>query len=139
MLRNILVHNDAIDKFLLDAYYFDKLVCITLTNNKVYVGYPSNLFLSANREMKSLSLIPLYSGFRDDSYKNINFTIDYYEIYNNIYENSESKEDDEVVINQPKLDKSSGLEVAIPMSQVISLNYFEDSIYEESKKMTPTI
>lgn len=69
--------NDAIERISLKALQEEKLVSITLKSNKVYVGFISNTFFTPYRNLQSLRIIPVISGYRKEENMRIVFTTAY--------------------------------------------------------------
>jgi hypothetical protein len=74
--RAIREDNDALELMLLRARNEELAVAITLTNEKVYVGKITQLFNPVT-PTNHIGLIPLSSGFRDATTKEMELTIDY--------------------------------------------------------------
>jgi len=69
--------NDGIELILLRALEDAKLVSITLKSRKVYIGFISQNFFNPWTGVKSIKVIPVYSGFRDENDFHIEFTTTY--------------------------------------------------------------
>ncbi len=110
--------NDAIETMLWKAMNRALMVCVTLDNDKVYVGFVSNMFYSDFRSTKSIGIIPSLSGYRDDSDKNISFENYYEDIIEDVDQNPEKYTVDENYIS-----------VSIPISRVVSISYFDPAIH----------
>lgn len=110
---------DAIEMLLVDAYYDNRLISITLKNNKVYVGSLIGIFYNhLSNSTKSISIIPMQSGYRDEISKKIIFTTYYSKTYKSMKENPS---DFDLT--------SDDFNMAIKMSEIISINIFDSGVY----------
>lgn len=56
---------DDFEKLVLKSWDENKYICLTLTNQKVYVGVPTSIPLPGSGHIR---LLPFYSGYRDESH-----------------------------------------------------------------------
>ncbi|HEX7721558.1 MAG TPA: hypothetical protein VF397_05330 [Pyrinomonadaceae bacterium] len=69
--------------FLALALEGEKMISVSVQNGKVYVGYLTSSYNPAF-EMESISLIPAFSGHRDDKTKEMLLDLDYLKVYQSI-------------------------------------------------------
>lgn len=115
MREAINLHGNAMEKLVLSAIEYPQLVCFTLDNGKVYVGYPR--YLSDLIQTGMLRIYPILSGFRDSQHR-IVFTTNYESAYDQI---------DELDIEQDTVD----FEQLIAVDRIISAKRFSLHIYEQ--------
>jgi len=100
-------------------------IAVTMENNKVYVGLLSET-PPPSQQRKSLTILPLMSGFRRADTSEIKFTT----YYNLIYK---------------KLDKISpnltidDFSIVLPIDKIQSVNMFDVVVYEEFQKQSTLI
>jgi len=110
--------NDAIELILLKALEEGKLVSITLKNKKVYVGFISRNFFNPNSDLKSVKIIPVFSGYRRNEDHRITFTTPYDPVIQYVVESN----DNDLDIND--------FQIGIPTSELNSVNIFDFRVYE---------
>jgi hypothetical protein len=71
---------DRFEILLMDALHNDKMVSITLKNNKTYYGKVISQ-VNPVLKIKSVSIMPYWSGYRDQATKMLHFTTDYQRVY----------------------------------------------------------
>lgn len=110
--------NDGIELILLRALEGAKLVSITLKSRKVYVGFISQNFFNPWAGVKSIKVIPVYSGYRDETDFHIVFTTSYETVIKYTVED----EDIELDIND--------FQMGIPIAEIVTVNIFDPRVYE---------
>jgi hypothetical protein len=111
--------NDGIELILLKALEEAKLVSITLKSGKVYVGFISQNFFNPWSEVKSIKVIPVYSGYRDKEDYHIVFTTSYDTVIRYTVESDEIELDIE------------DFQTGIPISEIVTVNIFDPRVYEQ--------
>ena len=114
--------NDAIELMLWQAMKKAYMVCITLDNDKVYVGFVSNMFEGSYKNDKSISLIPSISGYRLERDKTIHFTNYYEDIIEEVNKNPSDYNLDQDYIS-----------ISILLDRVVSISYFDPAIHKYNK------
>jgi hypothetical protein len=84
--------NDDFERLVLRALRKLMPICVTMSNNKVYVGYVTGT-IDPSVERTALRILPLLSGYRDKDDGSIFFNTSYHEVYERITAND----------NQPKI------------------------------------
>lgn len=93
------------------------LINITLKNNKFYIGWASALPIPS--QSKFISIIPAYSGYRDEKTKELMFTTQYLEIYSTFIKEGKVKSINDLGVNQ-----------LINVNEMLSVSQFDPVIYE---------
>ncbi|MEX0770246.1 MAG: hypothetical protein WD035_05910 [Balneolaceae bacterium] len=114
--------NDGVELILLKALEDAKLVSITLKSRKVYIGFITQNFFAPYTGVKSVKLIPVYSGYRDEKDFHIVFTTSYDEVIRYTVDDEE--------INLDIDDFQTG----IPISEIVTVNIFDPRVYEKFSK-----
>lgn len=110
--------NDGIELILLRALEDAKLVSITLKSRKVYIGFVSQNFFNPWAGVKSITVIPVYSGYRHPDDFHIEFTTSYDAVIKYTVESDD--------INLDINDFQTG----IPISEIVTVNIFDPQVYE---------
>lgn len=118
IIKIIREDKDAIELILLKALQEEKLISITLKNNKVYVGFISQAFFPPYKNLQSLKIIPVISGYRKEENMHVIFTTVYDHIVNFVDRNE--------TIN---LDIDD-FQIGIPLSEITSVNIFDFRVYD---------
>lgn len=71
------INKNGLNILVCERVYEEKMIMVTLENQKVYVGWPINY--SSNEDEKWLGIVPQWSGYRDNK-TNINLEINYSKI-----------------------------------------------------------
>lgn len=111
--------NDGIELILLSALEDAKLVSITLKSRKVYIGFVSQNFFNPWAGVKSITVIPVYSGYRDPGDFHIEFTTSYDAVIRYSVENDDIDLD------------ISDFQTGIPITEIVSVNIFDPRVYEK--------
>jgi len=157
---------DPLELLLKRAQKENITVSLTMTNDKVYVGFVTHTFNPAT-PTKTISLFPIQSGYRDSVTKKINFTVNYSNTYNEInqeidileseineleenrsgvLQNADSEQqtdfDEEI---KRKTDEKQQLkntvttfQLVIPVDQIASINLYSEGVQERYFLPTPT-
>ncbi len=110
-----------LEKTLLEAQIAKQLICVTLKNRKIYIGYvlePTLQTSRLNTTNSYLVILPAFSGYRSDENLKITITENYLPVINDVNYLKElnlSEEDFSIVISE---------------SEVISVNKFDERIYQ---------
>ena len=113
-----------LEKLVLHAIHHTKLVSITLTNGKVYIGFMAKS-LEPKQQKRFITILPTLSGYRDVETKKLHITTKYDEVYQKI-----AKGD----IDIKGLDDSD-FEIIIPVSEILTANIFNVELYKEFQKV----
>lgn len=89
----------------------ERLVLITLKNNKVYIGWVKELPIPSLSSY--LRIIPAISGFRDDD-KKLKFTSHYMDAYSLFEDNNQNNDFD----------------VVMPICEIVSISFFNQDLYD---------
>lgn len=81
--RIVMKEGGPLEQFLDAALRTEKDVLVTMTNGKVYVGVIVSSFVPDQRD-KTITLLPIWSGYRDGSTHKVLFTVDYEDAYKKI-------------------------------------------------------
>lgn len=136
-------------------------VLLSMTNHKVYVGYIIHQFNPAS-PTNYIGLLPMQSGYRDSTTKELFFTINYTNVYEMItgeiddiahriekIENMSPEEQAKLVESgQPdyweltqeweRLEDTTDLfELVIPTNQIASINFYDDEIHAKYFQPSP--
>lgn len=129
----------------------DRLVSISVKNGKVYVGHLISSF-DPVYGVQSLTLLRSYSGHRDKETLAFHLDIDYEQVLEETFEKSvtatrrrireenpglsedeieERTKDESEEWNRQgeEVDRLTALEIVIPVSEIQSVNIFDESIY----------
>ena len=145
---------DSLEIFLSEALESDRLVSVSVKNGKVYIGHLISSFNPAYGA-QSLTLLRSYSGHRDRETLALHIDIDYERVFEETItetkqrireENPDLSEEEleeriEAGIEewdrqgeeneeiQPIVDQLLALEIVIPVSEIQSVNTFDETIY----------
>ncbi|MEX0906455.1 MAG: hypothetical protein WD604_07890 [Balneolaceae bacterium] len=111
--------NDGIELILLRALEDAKLVSITLKSRKVYIGFISQNFFNPWTGVKSIKVIPVYSGYRVEK----NFRIKFTTSYDTVIKYTVEDEEIDLDIND--------FQMGIPISEIVTVNIFDPRVYEQ--------
>lgn len=114
--------NDGIELILLKALEDAKLVSLTLKSKKVYVGFISQNFFNPWAGVKSIKIIPVYSGYRHEEDFHIVFTTSYDSVI------KFTVEDDDIDLD------INDFQMGIPISEIVTVNIFDPQVYEKFSK-----
>jgi len=78
--RIVTKEGGPLEQFLDVAMGAQKDVLVTMTNGKVYLGLMASSFVPDQRD-QTITLLPIWSGFRDNGSQKITFTTDYESVY----------------------------------------------------------
>ena len=111
-LMEDILSDSPLDALLFEAFIDATPVLLSLESKKVYVGIVNNLGEANENESpnQEISIIPILSGYRDDSYQIVQFT-NYYD--STFYKNIDN------------------FSVIIPQNQIITASKFDFDIYQE--------
>jgi hypothetical protein len=111
--------NDGIELILLKALEEAKLVSITLKSRKIYIGFVSKNFFNPWTGVKSINIIPVYSGYRDEQDFHIEFTTSYDTVIKFTVESTDIELD------------IDDFQMGIPISEIVTVNIFDPRVYEK--------
>ncbi|MDN3487211.1 hypothetical protein QL989_17875 [Pseudoalteromonas sp. APC 3224] len=97
-------------------------IAFTLSNNKVYVGYISEIGIDSN----DIHLLPILSGYRCDKKKDLIYLIDYKPVIEHIL-NEEYETNGENTEIKSKMSVYKKFAIAIPHREVIHANLHDTS------------
>lgn len=115
-------------------------IAFTLSNNKVYIGYISEIGIDSN----DIHLLPILSGYRCDAKKDLIYLIDYKPVIEHIL-NEECEATGENIDSKSKMGVYKKFAIAIPHREVVHANlhdtsykkHFDQHRYDR-KETTPT-
>jgi len=119
-LRKTVEKVSLFDSLMLKSKMLDMPICVTLSDNKVYVGYIRET-LDFTTIRNDIGLTPLLSGYRDESTKRIIFTTRYDEVSKILNSNNSVEINDSLEIFQK----------IIPFKEIKTLNLFDATIYSD--------
>lgn len=107
---------NEVEKLFKDSATKNYLVQLNLKNNKVYIGFIAKI--PPPKQSDYYELLPVLSGFRDDSTKKLNITTDYSNALNKY---------------QSDLDKYSSfnMNILVKADQILSARAFDPDIFSE--------
>ena len=120
MLWKAIKDDDELTALFVIASTMGKPVCITVDNRKVYVGYLLNMPDPINIR-KSVTLLPLLSGYRDREIGVLRFTTHYNDVYDQLIDQND----------HPKIDL---FRLVIPLNRVCTVGLFDIILYEKFYK-----
>lgn len=104
------------ERLCLSCYKQTKLIQLTLKNEKSYVGWVKSLPIPHHSNY--LSILPVYSGFRNKDDKTLTFTTQYLDVYATYIQNGEA------------LDIRDLANLVIKIDDIISANMFDPDMYD---------
>lgn len=139
--RIIADRNDPMELFLRTSMGDAKLVMLTVSSGKIYIGWITSNINPAFT-VKSIRIIPFLSGYRDDKTKKVRFTTLYYEMYSKMEEEIRAELSDaqgeslsEDALNEAvgrELDKRrDDFQIAFPMDDIKSIGTFEMEVFNK--------
>jgi len=119
------IENNEFEQLLHHSLLNATPVSVTMENRKVYVGLVIGTF-NPEHQRKSIKILPLLSGYRDNDNLQITFNTHYISIYDSITEKEES-------IKNVSIDN---FEIILPNEKIHSLSRFDFETYRilSSKK-----
>ncbi len=109
-------YGDEIEQLFKYSFLDKSLVQITLKNEKVYVGYASEIL--PPKQTNFLKLIPVISGYREPITKQITFNTEYLEVLN-------------LIESDPEKYQSINLDIIIKQDEILIANIFDIDIYQK--------
>ncbi len=109
------IQYDDLERILFDAQQDEIPISLTIANRKVYIGFPLES-PDPHAAGKSISLMPLISGYRDKDTLKLVLTTDYIPIY------------DKAKTASQKYDE---FRLVIPVDQVVSIGFFDFVAYKQ--------
>ena len=108
---------DLIECLLEDCLEQNALVELTMSNGKVYIGFPRESGLTVTGE-SDIAIVPLKSGYRDEQTKTLEITTNYAPtLHTLVYENRMLSLDD--------------FQVVLPLKEVASARYHQENAYDQ--------
>lgn len=118
-IRLSMAKNNALEHFLLDSQVRMAPVSITLSSDKVYVGFVGELD-PANGHLEHITILPTLSGYRDDK-KQLMFTTNYYTHY--------AQSTDSWAEGVYSKTNFSKFRIILPSSEIVSISKFDLDTY----------
>lgn len=119
-LEKAIEHNE-LEKLIYMSVTEDKLLTVTMDSGKFYIGWCDNLPNPSNvREW--VQLLPLFSGYRHEETKHLEFTTDYLTVYEEI------KEGDD--IHYIASNSIKDFRISLPVNKIASINVFNLQYYD---------
>lgn len=125
-LSRALKYSD-LERLLNTAAHRKTPVCLTMANNKVYVGFIV-ASVDPTRDLKSLGILPVISGYRDGDTGKITFTTDYRPIYK-----LQEKGTHDAQLPLQHL-RAADFEIILPTDKIHSCNMFDFTAYNQFNK-----
>lgn len=126
-----------IERLVASAFLSSDLLCVTLKNSKVYVGYPS-VMPDPSLVTTYISLLPVISGYRDESHKLI-FTTEYLNVFKQLQDEGNAA-DEETETTEDDLDISEvEFVVTISVSEIVTVNKFDFDVYDKFGNHTSSV
>lgn len=110
------------ERLCLSCYKQTKLIQLTLNNDKAYVGWVKSLPIPHHSNY--LSILPVYSGFRNKDDKTLTFTTQYLDVYATYIQNGEV------------LDIRDLANLVIKIDDIVSANMFDPDMYDRFQANT---
>jgi hypothetical protein len=124
MKKVIFKYGGEVERLTLDCFLNQDLLMISLKNNKVYIGFVSELEFSLDSEF--IKIDPVFSGYRDDT-KKLNITTDYLEAFE-IFDSYDQKEYD-IDNLPPRDDPMNFTKLLLKKEEVYALSKFHLGLY----------
>lgn len=106
------------------CYRNTELVQITLKNDKVYIGWMKALPIPSHSSF--VSILPVYSGYRDKDRKTLDLTTQYLDVYASYVQEGTF------------LDIRDITTLVIKIDEVVTATKFDDEMYQRFMNKTPT-
>jgi len=144
--RTIARKHDPLELFLSRALRAKRLISVSVENGKIYIGYLTSNYNPAF-PLESISLIPSFSGHRDNETKLMSLDLNYTEVYKAIQSDLQNKLAtalQEELIKNPRateaevfaaasrrvsLNTGQNYEIILPIREVQSVNVFDVDAY----------
>lgn len=115
LINSIIKYGDELERFLLEATLNDKIISISLSNNKVYIGYA----ITSREPQKTnyVEILPLASGYRETENKILWLTTKY-----------------EAVIDAIKNKKElpyNNFKIVMNQNEIIATSFFDPEVYDK--------
>jgi hypothetical protein len=148
--RSIRKSDDSVLRLLWRATIYGTPLMVTLKSGKVYVGKSAGTIADPSVRGQSLKIIPLYSGYRNETHK-VELPTDYQRIYEMMQRKPEEEEEqmnlsDPLAIEYVDLKCKDGTLVEVDMqdmgivilwSEVQSLTLYDENIYRAFQDAGP--
>lgn len=118
------IRDNDVECLLWEAASRSMPVAVTMENRKVYVGFLTTA-VDPSQSRRTLSLLPLRSGYRDVTDGTLKFTTNYYRLYEDAVGHKDRLPD--LVIGD--------FEIVLPMDRMQSINLFDLEAYEEFQRL----
>jgi hypothetical protein len=117
------------EKIIFTALQQKELICFTLKNGKVYIGYINEYEILSEVERTHIVIIPLLSGYRDSETHKITITTEYIYAIRKMISNINDKKDE--------LEKTiKSFAKIIPCSEILTINLY-DTLFSEKDFIKP--
>jgi hypothetical protein len=117
-------YGSELEKIVHRAWTDKLMLSITLTNRKVYVGWP--VFTPDPRQsVEDLRLLPAASGYRNENTLRLEFTTEYNPVYRRIERNPHLRLEAE------------DFEIVFPVDELVSVNLFSPKVEQEWFEPSP--
>ncbi|MEX0772464.1 MAG: hypothetical protein WD038_04810 [Balneolales bacterium] len=126
--RAVYKDNDGVEIIFADAMKRTLYVCVTLKNDKVYVGSVVSSFGSPSFDTRSIRILPYASGYREPRDKSIKFITFYDELYSEIRSNP-----DKYTISR------DDFEIAFHLRDLLTVSFFDPKIFLKNSEKPENI
>jgi hypothetical protein len=121
--------DDHLERLLLRSAREKRSLALTLRTGKIYVGSTLRLPADLATERKSITILPLVSGYRDRDTQALVFTTDYSGVH-------ERLADARGAVDGTSADE---FELVIPVAEVVSANLFDWDVYRWFREAPPSV
>ncbi|RKZ06434.1 hypothetical protein DRQ25_13925 [Candidatus Fermentibacteria bacterium] len=119
-------YGDHLDELLMRAFEEEKLVQLTMSNGKVYVGRTLQAFEPLS-EYEYIKILPVQSGFREPIKHKVTFTTNYTKAYWKHLEENPS----DIQVNSYR-------GIVLSVSEIVVASFFDQDLYNTFNKL-PTM
>ncbi|MEM7548159.1 MAG: hypothetical protein AAF363_00685 [Bacteroidota bacterium] len=116
IIRAIDRRGNNLEKILMSSWENDHMISISLKSSKIYVGWIVNL--PKPTKMEYISVLPAFSGYRDEKTKQVELNTQYLDVYQKL-------ELDDQLANLNEMD----FVIVIDEREIISANKFDQNAY----------
>jgi hypothetical protein len=121
IIKAIDIIGNELELIIKTSFQEETLLLISLKNNKFYIGWVSTLPIP--NQSKYISIIPAFSGFRDDKTKELRFVTQYLKVYSQYIEEGQVKAIDDIGVN-----------LVINIEEILTVSHFSIETYERFGK-----
>lgn len=117
IIEAIDIIGNELELLIKSSFQEETLLLISLKNHKFYIGWATSLPIP--NQSKYISIIPAFSGYRDEKTKELKFVTQYLNVYSQYIKEGQIKAIDDIGVN-----------LIINLDEIITVSHFSIETYE---------